>query len=50
MLEVEVRPVLEVPARPGGLWPFKRSGRGRAASWLRCFCLSVSERSGAETG
>lgn len=33
---------------PRGCWPFKRSGRGRGASWLRCFCLSVSERSWAE--
>ena len=36
------------PARPRGCWPFKRRGRRRGASCLRCFCLSVSERSWAE--
>lgn len=38
----------ELAAWPRGRWPFKKSGRGRAASWLQCFCLSVSERSWAE--
>ena len=37
-----------LPARPRGCWPFKRRGRRRGASCLRCFCLSVSERSWAE--
>lgn len=34
--------MMEVPAWPHGCWPFKGSGRGRGASWLRCFCLSLS--------
>lgn len=39
------RAVREPTAWPRGRVPFKRSGRGLGASWLRCFCLSVSERS-----